>query len=331
MSVVSATQTDAVYAALDLGTNNCRMLVARPTKDGFRVVDAFSRITRLGEGLAASGQLSAVAMNRTIAALRACAEKMARNRVTRARLVATEACRRAANCSDFASRVRAETGLELEIISAKDEARLALGGCSSLMRPQYPWALVFDIGGGSTELIWVRNAADGPLVQGVVSLPLGVVTLAEQTGEALHNPAGYAVTVAQIATRLAVFEAEHAITRRLLMGEVQMLGTSGTVTTLAALHLNLERYDRSVVDGLDLDLADIAAVTTMLLGMSASERVAHPCIGSERADLVIAGCAILEAMCRLWPLSSLRVADRGVREGILLSMMREDTIWTRSE
>ncbi|MBR9972793.1 Ppx/GppA family phosphatase [Magnetospirillum sp. J10] len=307
------------------------MLVARPAQEGFRVIDAFSRITRLGEGLAASGVLSVTAMDRTIAALRACADKMVRNRVTRARLVATEACRRAANCGDFAHRVWAETGLDLEIICAKDEARLALGGCSSLMRPQYPWALVFDIGGGSTELIWVKNAADGPQVQGVVSLPLGVVTLAEQTGEALHSPAGYAVTVAQIATRLAVFEAEHAITRRLLMGEVQMLGTSGTVTTLAALHLNLERYDRSMIDGLDLRLADIAAVTTMLLGMSASERVAHPCIGTERADLVIAGCAILEAMCRLWPLSSLRVADRGVREGILLSMMREDAIWTRSE
>lgn len=331
LNSVSAAPSDAVYAALDLGTNNCRMLVARPTAEGFRVIDAFSRITRLGEGIAATGKLSPAAMDRTVAALRACADKMARNRVTRARLVATEACRRAANCGEFARRVHGETGLALEIISAKDEATLALGGCSSLMRPNFPWALVFDIGGGSTELIWVRNGEDAPEVRGVVSLPLGVVTLAEQVGDALHNPAGYAVTVAQIATRLAAFEAEHAITRRLLMGEVQMLGTSGTVTTLAALHLNLDRYDRAAVDGLDLRLADIAAVTTMLLGMSPAERIAHPCIGTERADLVIAGCAILEAMCRLWPLSSLRVADRGVREGILLSMMREDAIWTRAE
>jgi len=328
---VSADSVDSVYAALDLGTNNCRMLVARPTADGFRVVDAFSRITRLGEGLAASGRLSPAAMDRTIGALRACADKMVRNRVTRARLVATEACRRAANCDEFAQRVWRETGLDLEIISARDEAALALGGCSSLMRPEFPWALVFDIGGGSTELIWVANGPGGLDVKGVVSLPLGVVTLAEQVGEALHNPAGYAVTVAQIATRLAAFETEHCITPRLLMGQVQMLGTSGTVTTLAALHLNLDRYDRAAVDGLDLHLADIAAITTMLLGMSAAERVAHPCIGTERADLVIAGCAILEAMCRLWPLSSLRVADRGVREGILLSMMRQDAIWTRSE
>lgn len=331
LSFASAPHVDAVYAALDLGTNNCRMLVARPIAEGFRVVDAFSRITRLGEGVAATGKLSTVAMDRTVQALRACADKMNRNRVTRARLVATEACRRAANCDDFSRRVRGETGLDLEIISARDEAALALGGCSSLMRPEFPWALVFDIGGGSTELVWVRNAPAGPELRGVVSLPLGVVTLAEQMGEALHNPAGYALTVAQIATRLAAFEAEHAITRRLLLGEVQMLGTSGTVTTLAALHLNLDRYDRAAVDGLDLRLTDVAAVTAMLLGMSPAERVAHPCIGTERADLVIAGCAILEAMCRLWPLSSLRVADRGVREGILLSMMREDAIWTRSE
>ena len=307
------------------------MLVARPTAEGFRVMDAFSRITRLGEGLSRSGRLSEVAMERTIAALRACSEKMSRNRVSRARLVATEACRRAANCDDFSRRVAAEAGLELDIISACEEANLALAGCASLMRPEFPWALVFDIGGGSTELIWVRVAADGPQVRGILSLPMGVVTLAEQCGEILHNPAGYALTVADIAARLAAFEAEHAITARLFHGDVQMLGTSGTVTTLAALHLNLERYDRSVVDGLDLRLDDIAQVTRMLLGMSAPERVAHPCIGVERADLVVAGCAILEAMCRLWPLSSLRVADRGVREGILLTMMRQDAVWPRAE
>ncbi|MGE5478197.1 MAG: Ppx/GppA phosphatase family protein [Bacteroidales bacterium] len=320
----SAPSSDCVYAALDLGTNNCRMLVARPQARSFRVIDAFSRITRLGEGVAATGRLSEDAMARTVAALKACADKMARNRVTRARLVATEACRRAANHAEFAARVAGETGLDLDIISAHEEAGLALAGCASLMEPEVPWALVFDIGGGSTELIWVRNEDGSQDVQGVQSLPVGVVTLAEEMGERLNTPAGYAQAVDDITLRLAPFEARHAIAGRLSDGSVQMLGTSGTVTTLAALHLDLDRYERSAVDGVDLRLEHIAGVTARLAAMTAAERARHPCVGPERADLVLAGCAILEAMCRLWPLSSLRVADRGVREGLLLAMMAED-------
>jgi len=323
--VPSPSATDAVYAALDLGTNNCRMLVARPQgRRGFRVIDAFSRITRLGEGVAASGRLSNEAMARTVAALRACADKMARNRVTHARLVATEACRRAANHAEFAARVAGETGLTLDIISAHEEAGLALDGCASLMEPGVPWALVFDIGGGSTELVWVKTEGGRREVQGVQSLPIGVVTLAEDAGDRLNTAEGYAEAVAAIQKRLAGFEQQHGIARLLGAGRVQMLGTSGTVTTLAALHLDLERYERSLVDGLDLHFEHIAGVTRRLAGMSTADRARHPCIGPERADLVLAGCAILEAMCRLWPLTSLRVADRGVREGLLLAMMAEN-------
>lgn len=301
------------------------MLVARPQARAFRVIDAFSRITRLGEGVAATGRLSEDAMARTVAALKACADKMARNRVTHARLVATEACRRAANHAEFAARVAGETGLELNIISAHEEAGLALAGCASLMERAVPWALVFDIGGGSTELIWVKNDASRHEVQGVQSLPVGVVTLAEEMGERLNTPDGYAQAVADISLRLSSFEARHGIGERLGNGSVQMLGTSGTVTTLAALHLNLERYERNAVDGVDLRFEHIAGVTARLAAMTAAERARHPCIGPERADLVLAGCAILEAMCRLWPLTSLRVADRGVREGLLLAMMAENT------
>lgn len=300
------------------------MLVARPASGGFRVVDCFSRITRLGEGVAVSGVLSPPAMERTLSALRACADKMARHRVTRARLVATEACRRAANHADFAARVTAETGLVLDIISGHDEARLALAGCAPLMRPGVPRALVFDIGGGSTELVWVCNDNGGHEVEGVMSLPVGVVTLAEERGELLGSAEGYRRIVADLASRLKPFEARHAISDHLSAGNMQMLGTSGTVTTLAALHLELDRYDRAQIDGLDLGLADIGTVTRRLAAMSVAQRAEHPCIGPDRADLVIAGCAILEAMCQLWPLASLRVADRGVREGVLLGMMRDD-------
>ncbi|MBI5164992.1 MAG: Ppx/GppA family phosphatase [Magnetospirillum sp.] len=302
------------------------MLVARPSGAGFRVVDAFSRITRLGEGLAATGRLSEAAMERTVEALKACVDKMVRNRVTSARLVATEACRQACNCADFAARVGKATGLDLDIISPHEEARLALSGCAGLLDSCRPWGLVFDIGGGSTEVVWVENAAAGPRVEGVLSVPLGVVTLAEARAGCLCTAAGYARVVDDVADRLAPFETSHGIAGRLAEGAVQMLGTSGTVTTLAAVHMELGRYERSQVDGADLAFADIAAVTRKLSAMSALERAQHPCIGPDRADLVIAGCAIIEAMCRLWPLGSLRVADRGVREGVLLSLMKADAL-----
>lgn len=320
----SSSAAEPVYAALDLGTNNCRMLVAKPYGAGFRVIDAFSRITRLGEGLVDSGVLSAIAMARTLEALGACADKMARNRVTRYRLVATEACRRAANCAEFAAQVEDETGLPLDIISAHEEAGLALAGCASLLDRQVPRALVFDIGGGSTELLWVDNAPDGLHIEGVLSLPVGVVTLAEQRSAEIHDPIGYQRVVSELAEALAPFEHRHGIAAHLGSRRMQMLGTSGTVTTLGALHLDLDRYDRNLVDGLELAFADIDMVTRQLTAMNHAQRAAHPCIGHERADLVVAGCAILEAMCRLWPLGSLRVADRGVREGLLLSMMRAD-------
>lgn len=313
-----------LYAALDLGTNNCRMLVARPTPRGFKVVDAFSRVTRLGEGLGATGRLSEAAMDRTLDALDVCVAKMERNQVNRARLVATEACRRAVNGAAFTARIAERTGLAPDIISPSEEAGLALAGCASLLDPHVPWALVFDIGGGSTELVWVRNTPLGQTVMGVQSIPTGVVTLAEQWAAELGSNTGYARVVEQIGQAFRPFESLHTIASLMTGNLVQMLGTSGTVTTLGALHLGLERYDRSQVDGLRLGFADIAAVTRKLAAMTHEERAAHPCIGPERADLVLAGCAILEAVCRLWPLGKLRVADRGVREGILLAMMRED-------
>jgi len=324
--------TRPVYAALDLGTNNCRLLMAVPAGQGFRVIDAFSRTTRLGEGLAGSGLLSEAAIARTLAALKQCVVRMDRRGVTRFRSVATEACRRAGNCRHFIDLVRAETGLDMEIISAEEEARLALAGCAPLLRRDLSDALVFDIGGGSTELmhVGVRRRRGSEEVLSMASLPLGVVTLAEARGESLHTPAGYAATVDDVCRRLAAFDGDGQLARLVARGQVQMLGTSGTVTTLAGVHLRLPRYDRTAVDGLVMDFSDIASVSHLLVASCADERASHPCIGSERADLVVAGCAILEAICRLWPVGRLRVADRGVREGLLMSLMRADRVWMKA-
>ncbi|MGF1594717.1 MAG: Ppx/GppA phosphatase family protein [Kiloniellaceae bacterium] len=339
----------SLYGALDLGTNNCRLLVARPAGDGFRVVDAFSRIVRLGEGLAASGELSAPAMARTIEALKICSRKLRRRGVTRIRAVATEACRRATNCEDFLDAVRRSTGIELEIISQNEEAALAICGCAPLIDPAIPDILLFDIGGGSTEICWLKAAPGAPQngagsggtqnggrqavelsLHAWLSVPVGVITLAESHAAERHGAqrhggedgaAAFRAMEAETAAAVAGFAARVASEGPLVRGAVQMLGTSGTVTTLAGVQMNLPRYDRAAVDGSYLEMAAVHDLCARIAAMSHAERAAHPCIGPERADLVVAGCAILSALARLWPADRLRVADRGLREGMLYAMI----------
>jgi exopolyphosphatase / guanosine-5'-triphosphate,3'-diphosphate pyrophosphatase len=330
-----------VYGALDLGTNNCRLLLARPSRRGFRVVDAFSRIIRLGEGVSQSGRLSDAAMRRTIDALRVCAAKLVGNDVVRARCVATEACRIASNGRDFLRRVEGEVGLRLEVLDRETEASLAVSGCASLIDYRADYVLVFDIGGGSSELIWLdlaKGAKGGtdsgggrpnvkPHMRAWTSLPVGVVTLAERFGGHHVSPANFEDMVAYVTDLVKPWETLHGFRALTSGGNVHMLGTSGTVTTVAGIHLGLKRYDRSRVDGCWLSIQEIQTVTGTLLRHSYEERVAEPCIGQERADLVLAGCAILEAILRLWPAERLRVADRGLREGILATLMNEDGVY----
>jgi exopolyphosphatase/guanosine-5'-triphosphate,3'-diphosphate pyrophosphatase len=325
-----AASANGIYAALDLGSNNCRLLVAKPAPDGFRVIDAFSRIVRLGEGVAVTGRLSDAAIGRTIRALKVCAGKMRRDGVTRSRAVATEACRKASNCGVFLDQVRRETGIALEIITSQEEAHLGLHGCVPLLSDHAPQALMFDIGGGSTEVSWIEvggaaeggaQAAGGPRLRAWESLPIGVVGLTERYGGREVPRTVYDAMIGEVRQALAPFEARHRLGRRVADGRIQMLGTSGTVTTLTGVHKDLPRYDRGQVDGAHLDFDTLDAVIARIAAMSYAERAAHPCIGRERADLVISGCAILEAICRTWPVGRLRVADRGLREGILLNLM----------
>jgi exopolyphosphatase/guanosine-5'-triphosphate,3'-diphosphate pyrophosphatase len=327
-----------VYGALDLGTNNCRLLVARPSRRGFLVIDAFSRIIRLGEGVHRSGRLAEAAMSRTIDALKVCADKMRRRGVSRSRLIATEACRIASNSGEFIERARRETGLSIEIVSRETEAKLAVSGCASLIDRQCDWALVFDIGGGSSEIIWLnlggferpwrRSIYDRLEVQNCIaawtSLPIGVVSLAERHGGREVTREGYEAMVKDVVAALTDFESKHNFCKRIANGGAHFLGTSGTVTTIAGIHLGLPVYERSRVDGCWLSAADVRSVSEELSSMSYADRVAQPCIGQERADLVLAGCAILEALLRVWPCQRLRVADRGLREGILATLMAED-------
>lgn len=317
-------QNATVYGALDLGTNNCRLLLAKPSPSGFTVVDAFSRIVRLGEGASQTGRLSDLAMNRTIDALRVCANKLIWRKVTRRRLIATEACRAAENGLEFIERVHAETGLRLEIIDRETEARLAVAGAEPLIESGARKILVFDIGGGSTELMWLEYDGSRYVIGEWISLPAGVVTIAEEFGGVEVTPASFQTMRNYVMSLLGPFISRIASRNGGSVDADHLLGTSGTVTTIAGVQMGLRRYDRSRVDGSWLTQLDIDDVVAKLLAMNYEERAASPCIGRDRADLVLGGCAILEEIRRAFPAQRLRVADRGLREGILAHLMKED-------
>ena len=339
-SDTSASNAQA-YAALDLGTNNCRLLIARPSPDGFRVIDSFSRIVRLGEGLGQSGHLSETAILRTLDALAVCRDKLAARRVTRARLIATEACRAASNGVSFIDRVSASTGLTLEVVDRETEAGLATAGSASLADAEARAVLLFDIGGGSSEIVWLNRGPPEPAHAAATpsdwqtrmrnrigpwtSLRFGVVTLAERFGGKTVDEAAYRGMVDFVAAELADFVARTAGQAR--CPRFHLLGTSGTVTTLAGVHLDLSRYDRRRIDGLWMSAREVEASIRRMRGLSFDQRVAHGCIGADRADLVLAGCAIFEAIRDAFPSPWVRIADRGLREGLLMQMMSADGVW----
>lgn len=320
-----------VYAALDLGTNNCRLLIATPVYHAgeiwpaLKILDSYSRIVRLGEGLGSCGDLSEDAMQRTLKALKVCRSKLARYPQAKVRFVATEACRRAANARDFLRQVESEMGMTIEIITNEEEARLAFYGCSSLLVSEARKALTFDIGGGSTEFMWAQRSQEDTLpdIVGWNSIPYGVMNLSEQFGGTAFAEMYFEEIVERLANRLRDFDTRHRIRSSIEHEQdaVQLLSTSGTVTTLAAIHLGLSRYDRSKVDGIRLGMEDLRGSIRTLMGMSAHDRYQHPCIGSQRADYIISGCAILEAIHRVWPLTHITIADRGVREGIIMGLL----------
>ena len=320
------------FAALDLGTNNCRLLVARQHEGGFRIIDGFSRIVRLGEGVSQTGRLDEAAIERTMEALAQCAEKLTRHQPTSIRLIATQACRAADNSGEFLDRVRKELGLDLEIVDQRTEAELAVTGCGDLIAKDAKGALMFDIGGGSSELAWLDFRGGRPKARGKMSasirswqsLPVGVVSIAEKFGGRDVTKDSFEEMVGFVSEKLKSFKGSARLKDMIEEHPVHLIGTSGTVTTLAGLHLGLERYDRSKVDGLWMRDEEVVDTMRVLLSMPYERRAAHQCIGADRADLVLPGCAIFEAIRREWTTKRIRVADRGLREGILISLMDAD-------
>jgi len=321
-----------VIAAIDLGTTSCRLLVARPEGTSFRVIDSFSRVVRLGEGIQANNRLQPGAINRTFDALKICRDKISKNNVNKMRAVTTEACRRAENSAELLDRARTDLNIHIEVITPLEEARLALSGCAAILDPKIPYAVAFDIGGGSTEIIWLKlipssqgRCSRVPIVEVIdcASLPFGVVTLSEIYGNHFADFGLYQELRKKVAHEVLHFSSKNNIQTHIQNGQVQMVGTSGTITTIGAVHLNLPKYDRRFIDGLFLHLKDIHQVSERLLAMTHLERAQSSCIGPGRADLVLMGTAILEGICDVWALPHLRVADRGVREGILIDLLEE--------
>lgn len=312
-----------VLAALDLGTNNCRLLIASPGRTGgIRIVDSFSRIVKLGEGVARTGVLSEAAMDRTIAALKVCAGRIDRHGVRHVRAVATEACRQAANAHILVERAAKEAGIALTVISSAEEARLAAIGCAPLIGEAYEGALVFDIGGGSTEVIWLKRENGRPLIVHFASVPLGVMSLSEAWAEAGKVPS-YPEMRADMRARFEAVRREMDRKGAFDLPRHHLLGTSGTVTTLAGVALKLPRYVRSRVDASWHEVPSIVGVIEDVVGLDRKARAALGCVGHERADLIIPGCAIFTAIQDTWSCDRLRVADRGLREGILRELMAE--------
>jgi exopolyphosphatase/guanosine-5'-triphosphate,3'-diphosphate pyrophosphatase len=333
-----------IIAAIDLGTNSCRLLIAvvniaslkktffrkRPNPQGWKIIDSYAKIVRLGEGLHKNDLLSDEAIDRTIEALRICKKKLDFHHVLRIRAVATEACRRASNSDILIERAKTELGLNIEIVSAKEEARLALTGCAGILTSRIPYAIVFDIGGGSTEIIFIKIDSEGrqrpgyPIMFEVIdsiSIPYGVVTVSELYAQFATSPEIHQNIREMVVTAIEKFIERNQILPLIEAGQLQMVGSSGTITTLAAVKLELPRYERKRIDGTYMDLADIHSISQSLLMMTEDERGQHPCIGGGRSDLVIVGSAILQGICDAIPTTQLRVADRGVREGILSELL----------
>ena len=311
------------YAAIDLGTNSCRLVIATPTPTSFRMIESFSRITRLGEGIINGNRLSKDAIRRTVRALKICSEVIDEYApIYRSRFVATAACRRADNCKEFLAEVKKQTGLDIEIISSQEEARLAVVGCVPLLNRNLKRVLVFDIGGGSTEISLARVTNNGKtFIEGYVSLPYGVVTVSEAFPNKDMTNLAYNTIVERTHKLLETFEEKHHIYEAIQNQEIQVIGTSGTVTVLGAVQLNLQHYNRSAVDGISISKQDLEHSINRIRRMGVEGRRKHPCIGPLKADLTISGCAIIEGICSFWPVSEVTVADRGIREGMLLDMM----------
>lgn len=317
-------QSSLYYAAIDLGSNSCRLLIMKEVDAELKIIDAFSRVVRLSEGLSKTGLICDEAWERTISVLNHCARKLSHYQNIQLRCVATEACRQATNAQAFLEDVRAQTGFEFSVISQEEEAALAVKGIGGLLDPSYPYALVFDVGGASTEVVLLKqNKHDKKAIEIVdwLSLPLGVVSIAETACP--ENATSYLRITASIRDALEKFGEPHNLNKLIHQGSVQLVGSSGTATTAAALHLGLRYYARNRVDGVVLSFNEVENVIKDLQMMSIDQRNRHPCIGPERSDLVLAGMAVFEGLASAWPVGSVTVADRGVRDGIVYQLYED--------
>lgn len=313
-------QTAEYLAAIDLGTRNCRLIIAKHHGGQIEIVDLFSRFVCLGEGVAQSRRLGRKAMERTITVLKQCAKRLSHYPNVVFSGVTTDAVRRAENAQSFLRRVARETGLKLEMIDEKEEAYYEVLGCARVLDMRKKRHIIFDIGGGSSEIILCSLDQEKRVrIDEMLSLPYGVVNLYESVDKLTFT--SYTSIVEEVQNLCRRFLVAH-------LGDLasqdvsafQVIGTSGTTTTVAAMHHNLKMYDRERVDGTSLCFEDVQKVIHYVQSLSPAERRSNAFCGHVEDDLVLTGFAILEGILRAVPCMYFTVTDAGVRDGLIRTL-----------
>lgn len=297
-------------AAIDLGTNTARLLIAETDGETITPILVKRHITRLGGGFTREQGLSIEARERTLAAMRDFAKEMAAHRVTALRAVATSAVRDAKNGREFCAEVFDEAGIKLEVIDGHEEGLLTLKGVFCGIDDKRGDFLVFDIGGGSTEY----TLSSGEEMRFTRSLPLGVVRLTEGKG-----------SVAEMEEKIdrelsGLLEEMEREGMRVEPGRCTLVGTAGTATTVAAIDLEMTDYDYRRVNNHAVSLERIRAIFAKLLPLSPSERLQVAGLEKGREDLIIAGLVLMIRTMETFGIDRLKVNDFGLLEGILLSV-----------
>lgn len=310
------------FAAIDLGSRNCRTIVGCQSKAGaFEYIETYSKSVSLADGVAASKKLSRKSMDRTIEALAFCSKVLSRYAGLTYLAVATDAMRRAENASVFIKRVKRELGLIISIITPQEEAYYAALGCIEVLSLETEIFVVFDIGGGSSEIALCRQKSDKDIeLIDSLSIPYGVINLLESKDHLTFS--GYSNLVQKISDLSRDFLNQYATTLD-FVNNFQCIGTSGTTTTVAALNMNLRFYDREKINDSILQFSEILKTVHYVQSLSEDERKLHPYISQSNEDLVLGGLTILEGIVRGLPASTITVTDRGVRDGVVYALTHD--------
>ena len=300
------------FAAIDLGSTNCRLVIVDIIEDKYKIICSFSEILNLGRNLSFSNEFNDEIIEKTIEIFKIISQKLKYYNVLSYRCVATEACRQSINSDELVKRIHERTNIEIEIIPSKEEARLCLKSCLNHNVNLNDFNLVFDIGGGSTEIIIFDSIYSNKDFD-FLSIPIGVINFSEKVSLFKTEK-----VLGQLEKQMMFFSKKKKIHNE----PISIIGSCGTVTTLCAIHLKLNYYQKSLVDNTLLEIEDLKQTCNFVKRLSSEEKEKHPCIGPQRINLLDNGILILEKILESWPVKRILVSDRGLREGIILDQIK---------